>query len=224
MSDQMVPIPFPKLMEWILAEMKTKGTVFGIRRPYHADPAKYWDFFGGKLEMPFGPAAGPHTQLAQNLVAAYFAGSRFFELKTVQKIDGLDLPVAKPCIGGDDECYNVEWSTELYVPQALAEYVKAWVAIHVIAREFDLGAMDGFQFNMSLGYDLDGIKTEKIDTFIEGLKDAGQTQVFQDCLAWLADHAGLFERFNAGDLKDISAKICNSVTLSTLHGCPPPGN
>ena len=33
-------------------------------------------------------AAGPHTQLAQNLVAAYYAGARFFELKTVQKMDG----------------------------------------------------------------------------------------------------------------------------------------
>lgn len=221
MNDHMVPIPFPQLMNWILDEKKPQGTVFGLHRPYRADPQKTWEFFGGKLEMPFGPAAGPHTQLAQNLVAAYFAGGRFFELKTVQKIDGLDLPVAKPCIGGDDEAYNVEWSTELYVPEAMAEYIKAWVALHVIAREFGLGGMDGFQFNMSLGYDLEGIKTEKIDTFIEGLKDASQTQVFQDCLAWLADHVTLFEHFQAEDIQSISPAICNSVTLSTLHGCPP---
>lgn len=221
MSEQMVPIPFPQLMTWILEEKKTQGTVFGLHRPYLADPAKTWDFFGGKLEMPCGPAAGPHTQLAQNLIAAYYAGGRFFELKTVQKIDGRDLPVAKPCIGGNDECYNVEWSTELYVPEALAEYIKAWVAIQVIAREFGLGAMDGFQFNMSLGYDLEGIQSPKIDTFIEILKDASQTTVFQDCLAWLEAQTGLFARFRAADIKAISAKICNSVTLSTLHGCPP---
>ena len=29
------------------------------------------------METPCGPAAGPHTQLAQNIVAAYLTGSRF---------------------------------------------------------------------------------------------------------------------------------------------------
>ena len=44
--------------------------------------------FGETIETPFGPAAGPNTQLAQNIVAGYFGGARFFELKTVQKMDG----------------------------------------------------------------------------------------------------------------------------------------
>ena len=39
--------------------------------------------FDERIETPFGPAAGPNTQLAQNIVASYVAGSRFFELKTV---------------------------------------------------------------------------------------------------------------------------------------------
>ncbi|WP_230978083.1 hypothetical protein [Treponema vincentii] len=46
------------------------------------------ELFGQRFENPLGPAAGPHTQLAQNIVAAYAAGCRFFELKTVQKLDG----------------------------------------------------------------------------------------------------------------------------------------
>ena len=112
MSDIMTPIPFGELMNWILEEHK-KGTVFGLKRPFKADPDKYYTIFGRKLETPFGPAAGPHTQLAQNIIAAYYAGSRFFELKTVQILDGEDLPVSKPCILADDECYNCEWSTEL---------------------------------------------------------------------------------------------------------------
>ena len=33
---------------------------------------------------------------------------------------------------------------------------------------------------MSVGYDLAGIRTEKLDRFIEGLKDAAQTPVWQD--------------------------------------------
>ena len=221
MSDRMTPISFPKLMNWILDEKKTRGTVFGIHRPYIADTDHVWEIFGNKLEMPFGPAAGPHTQLSQNIIAAYYAGSRFFELKTVQKLDGEDLPVSKPCILADDEGYNCEWSTELYVPEAFDEYVKAWIAIKVIAREFGLGAMDGFQFNMSVGYDLDGIKTAKIDKFIEDLKNAGETPVFKECIAWLTDNIGLFSIFNADDISSISPAVCNSVTLSTLHGCPP---
>ena len=78
MGDRMTPIPFSRLMTWILEEKKTKGTVFGIHNPYRADKKRFWNMFGGKLETPFGPAAGPHTQLAQNIVAAYYAGKPLF--------------------------------------------------------------------------------------------------------------------------------------------------
>ena len=139
-----------------------RGAVFGIKRPFIADPDKTYEIFGRKLETPFGPAAGPHTQLTQNIVASYVAGSRFFELKTVQKLDGEDLPVSKPCIKADDECYNCEWSTELYVPQAMGEYIKAWFILHVMAKEFGLGGTDGFQFNISVGYDLAGLKKKRL--------------------------------------------------------------
>ena len=88
MSDIMKSIPFGQMMEWILAEYKRTGQVFGIPKAYVADQSETTEIFGRKLENPVGPAAGPHTQLAQNLVAAYYAGARFFELKTVQKMDG----------------------------------------------------------------------------------------------------------------------------------------
>ena len=98
MSDRMTPIPFAGLLDWILTEKETKGTVFGVHRPYQAGNGTVRRIFGRKLETPVGPAAGPHTQLTQNIVAAYYAGSRFFELKTVQILDGEDLPVNKPCL------------------------------------------------------------------------------------------------------------------------------
>ncbi len=220
MSDKMTPMPFGKMMEWILEEHE-KGSIFGIRKFFKADPQKHYEIFGRRLETPFGPAAGPHTQLAQNIAAAYLAGSRFFELKTVQKIDGEDLPVAKPCIRAEDECYNCEWSTELYVPQAFDEYVKAWFACRFLAKEYGLGDMDGFQFNMSVGYDLEGIQLEKIDRFIEGMKDASQTPVFEECRQWLLEHADRFRHFTKEDAAAVPAKITDSATLSTLHGCPP---
>ena len=111
----------------------------------------------------------------------------FFELKTVQKMDGAELSacVNKPCILADDEGYNCEWSTELTVPDAMGEYIKAWFILHVIAKEFGLGAQDGFQFNISVGYDLAGIKGDKVNTFIDGMMEAKDTVIFQECRKWL---------------------------------------
>ncbi|MFP3154256.1 putative selenate reductase subunit YgfK [Lachnospiraceae bacterium ZAX-1] len=221
MGDRMTPIPFGNLMDWVLTEKKKYGKVFGVRRPYKAIQGKVLTIFKERIETPFGPAAGPNTQLAQNIIAAYYAGSRFFELKTVQVIDGEDLPVAKPCILADDECYNCEWSTELRVPDALNEYVKAFVALKVISKEYALGGSDGFSFNMSVGYDLKGIQSEKINTFIDQIKDAGDTPVFKESIAWLKANIDRFEKVTLADVESIESVICTSATVSTLHGCPP---
>ncbi|MDO5564437.1 MAG: putative selenate reductase subunit YgfK [Eubacteriales bacterium] len=221
MRDIMTPIPFDSLMKWILDENKKHNKVFGLHTLYHANSKKTYSIFGKKIETLIGPAAGPHTQLAQNIIASYLEGARFIELKTVQKLDGLDLPVSKPCIKADDEGYNCEWSTELFIPQAFDEYVKAYFAIKILSKEWGLGDMDAFLFSMSVGYDLDGIKTKKINDFIEGLKDATNTPQFIECKEWLEKNIKLFKKFKKADISKISGKICNQVTLSTLHGCPP---
>lgn len=227
-TDTMTPIPFEKLLNRILDEYAKQKTIFGIRKFYKNTPNaeannRLLSIFGEKLEMPFGPAAGPHTQLAQNIIAAYVCGSRFFELKTVQILDGEDLPVSKPCIIAEDEAYNCEWSTELYVPEAFDEYVKAWFLLHILATEFSLGSADGFIFNMSVGYDLEGIKTKKIDCFIEGLKNASNTAIFAECKKATLDavHSGRLKNINAQDINAVKSTVCKSITLSTLHGCPP---
>jgi len=208
-------------MDMALSEYGRSGSLFGIHEPYRKTGGTCPDIFGEKLELPFGPAAGPHTQLAQNIIAAYASGARFFELKTVQTLDGEDLPVSKPCISAPDECYNVEWSTELYVPQAMDEYIKGWYALKLLSRELELGAGDGFVFNMSVGYDLEGIKSGKIDGFIEGLKNAEHTASWQTCRTWALENLSRFRRVDAEYIDGISPGICRSITLSTLHGCPP---
>ena len=223
MSDIMTCMPFGQLMDWVLQEKKGQDTVFGVHRPYTADPKNDMTIFTRNLETPVGPAAGPHTQLAQNIIASYYAGARFFELKTVQKMDGAELSacVNKPCILADDEGYNCEWSTELTVPDAMGEYIKAWFILHVIAKEFGLGAQDGFQFNISVGYDLAGIKGDKVNTFIDGMMEAKETVIFQECRKWLLDNADKFQNFTREDIEAIPSNVCNSATISTLHGCPP---
>ena len=223
MSDRMRVIPFGKLIQWILTEHEKENSIFGVsnNKFFRKDNSNNLELFGGSLENPVGPAAGPNTQLTQNIIASYVAGSRFFELKTVQIIDGEDLPVSKPCILAKDEGYNVEWSTELTVPDALNEYIKAWFALNILSKELSLGSSNGFVFNMSVGYDLDGIKSPKINTFIDGLKDASQTSIWKECKDFLLNNPGIFKGINKEFVEGISPNICKSITLSTLHGCPP---
>ena len=242
MSEKMVPLSIHELLSHIKTEYDRTKNAFAVHEAFvigrynewlkkyagslgeeasaNLDTHdKYLQIFGEKLEVPLGPAAGPHTQMAQNIISAYIGGARFFELKTVQTLDGEELAkcIARPCIKADDEGYNCEWSTELTVDQAYEEYVKAWCVLKVISIAFGLGAPDGFVFNMSVGYDLEGIKSEKIDRFIEGMKDASDRPIFAETISALKE----FYPSHIPLIENISPKICRSVTLSTLHGCPP---
>ena len=218
MSEKMYPIPFKSLMNWVVTEYANSGEIFGVRKAYHAT-GKSLPIFGERIETPFGPAAGPNSQLAQNIIAAYMAGARFFEVKTVQKMDGEELAacVPRPCILANDEGYNQEWSTELTVPQAMDEYIKAWCALKVLSKVYGFGDPNGFVFNMSVGYDLEGIKGEKVNTYIEGMKDATKTAIFGECKAVLKE---LFPE-ESDYIDAIDPRVSRSVTVSTLHGCPP---
>lgn len=223
MGDKMRPISFKQMITWTMEELKEKESIFGIHKNkfYKNDSGKYIELFGEKLASPLGPAAGPNSQLTQNIVASYLTGSRFIELKTVQVIDGKDLPVSKPCIHAQDECYNVEWSTELTVPKAYDEYIKAWFLLHVLMKELNLSEERDFMFNMSVGYDLDGIKSPKVDAYIEGMRNASTTKIWNECRETLLSNIDLFSNFSKEDLDKISPVVCPSITLSTLHGCPP---
>ena len=99
MSDKLYTYPIDKLLQWILKEEK-QGKILGIYKELHFSPSADNPFrtesYGKLLETPIGVAAGPHTQMSQNIIAAWLTGSRYIELKTVQTLDELD--VAKPCI------------------------------------------------------------------------------------------------------------------------------
>lgn len=225
MSEIMTPMPFEQLIRWMLEEYRSKGSVFGVNKNkfYKNESGKAVTILGQELSSPLGPAAGPNTQLTQNLVASYVAGFRFMELKTVQTMDGEDLRkcIPRPCINAEDEGYNCEWSTELTVQQAYEEYVKGWFAVHVAMKEFGLGDKTDCLFNMSVGYDFEGITSEKIDTYINNMADASGTDIWAKCKAHLLDNLNLFNNVTAEDIEQISPCVSSSITLSTLHGCPP---
>ena len=234
MGDIMRPIPFKQLLHWITEEYRSQWTIFGIPETnfFIKENRKSIQIFNEICGTPVGPAAGPHTQLAQNIVTAYLVGGRFFELKTVQKLDHLQFD--KPCIDARDEGYNTEWSTELSLEQAFDEYIKAWILLYFIESVFNMrvSTKHSFIFNMSVGYDLEGIKTPSMDSFINNLVDASKHSVFKYHLEELDSfirEANLLEAMRikgkVKGLKNISSMIspyiAQSVTLSTMHGCPP---
>lgn len=218
MSEHMTPLPFSALIRQLKEEIPRHGTCFGVTKLHPVVSGPSYPLPFGILETPFGPAAGPNTQLAQNLAAAYVAGARFFELKTVQILDGPELSVCipRPCIRTVDEGYNVEWSTELTCGQAQAEYVKGWFLLKILAKIYGFGDPNGFVFNMSVGYDLKGIQSEKVDSFIRGLQNAESLPIFRECQRVLLREFPEEAEF----IRSISPNICQSVTLSTMHGCP----
>lgn len=218
MSDTMKVQPFDILLKSVLNEFTHNQSIFGIHRSLFYTPRKDTpyateDMFGHHLATPIGPAAGPHTQLAQNIICAWLSGGRFIELKTVQIMDELEIP--RPCIDMEDEGYNVEWSQELKLDQSLNEYIKAWALIHILPRllGFEGEVPFGTIFNMSIGYDLEGIKSPPMTRFMDRLDDASAK--IDEIKMTLQRQ---FPQF--ADIK-IPPRLTNSVTLSTMHGCPP---
>ena len=225
MSEYMRLIEFPRLIEWALEEYKNEGSIFSISKEKfykNSNGKSLVTVFGDELGSAVGPAAGPHTQLAENLIASYLAGGRYMELKTCQIMDGEELMAAipKPCIIAEDEAYNCEWSTELKIEDAAAEYIKAEIAIRVLAKELGISDKKDFVLNMSVGYNLEGIKSPKVDNFINTLMDASDTKVFKDAIAYLKENIGMFKNVTLKDIESIDGKVCHSMTLSTMHGTP----
>ncbi len=171
-------------------------------------------FHGHLAATPFGPAAGPNTQLAQNIVLSWLAGGRIVELKTVQVKD--DLVIPRPCIDMQTVGYNVEWSQELKLEQSLEEYVKAALLIRMLVASGRLPlapGMDRTVFDMSVGYDLAGIRSERVQAFLAGMADTTP----------LLDRLRREIPAELGHLKgvDVPARLSDTLTLSTFHGCPP---
>ncbi len=217
MSDRFSIINFKQLVEITLNQIETKKAFLGIQeelffKPNKEDSFRYYQF-GHLLDTPLGVAAGPHTQLAQNIVAAWLTGARFIELKTVQTLDELD--VSKPCIDMQDEGYNCEWSQELKIEQSFHQYLNAWIIIHILKDKLDIGTNKevGVIFNMSVGYDYAGIMNDNVQWFFNKMADAS---------------VELEQKID--EIKDIYPNVVNlnispclsdNITLSTMHGCPP---
>ena len=209
------PFPIGPLATRMLREFEQRASIF------HLPGARFYqgragldlsvDFHGRRASTPLGPAAGPQSQMAQNLVLSWLAGCRILELKTVQVDDRLRIP--RPCIDAQTVGYNVEWSQELRLEESLAEYVKGAMLIEGLRSQAEFG-LQGVAaetiFDMSVGYDLAGIRSPRVQAFLSGMRD---------CRA-LVDELRP-ELPAAWRQLDFPTRLSDTLTLSTFHGCPP---
>jgi putative selenate reductase len=252
---ELVPIPFGQLLRRVHYEFDRRRAIFDLperkfyRRPSTADTCREdapgldlsVSYAGSRAANPVGPAAGPHTQLAQNIALCWLAGARVIELKTVQVNDRLTL--SRPCIDMATVGYNTEWSQELRLEDSLREYVKASMLIELLGaagvvdggdlpfdappsrlaqgkpgpksdRDWDSESGDWKRvvFDISVGYDLQGIRSPTIVRWLESMRDAG---VIVDEL-----RAEIPAEF--AHLRDLPFRtaIGTGITLSTFHGTP----
>ncbi len=215
-TADLYPLPFASLVNRLDHELARGGPLFELQRKDWWTPRPGADLslehLGKRLATPSGPASGPHTQLAQNLLMSWLTGSRFMELKTVQVDDQLVIP--RPCIHAPNLGFNVEWSQELRTWESSLEYVKGWMLVHMLASEHGPGLWPGVQssWDLSLGYDLAGLRSDKVQAFVAQLRDASQLVEFLR-----EELPGRLQRW--ADVP-VPTDICDSVTLSTFHGCP----
>jgi putative selenate reductase len=214
MTDRFSPISIQHLFKLIFKELNERDSIFGIPRSlfYHSHSTVNLrtEIFGTHLQNPLGVAAGPHSQMAQNIIGAWLCGARYIELKTIQTLD--ELEITKPCIDMQDEGYNCEWSQELNINQSFDEYLNAWILIHVLHHTLNFADKPDTIFNMSVGYNLSGIMEANVQGFFSRMND---------CSAELAlKRDELRSSFPAIDEIEIPIQISNNITLSTMHGCP----
>jgi putative selenate reductase len=214
------PFPFAALLHRLRHELESGVAVFELpRRDWHRPrPGLDLSFHhaGRRAANPCGPAAGPHTQLAQNMVQGWLAGARVFELKTIQVLDRLNIP--RPCIHVPHYGLNVEWSQELSLPVSVREYQKAAWLLEILRRGRAGGALpEGSDLDtvldLSVGYSLDGVRSPALSAALEALRRPAE--------GWRDLERGLPAELRAWAGDPPAGPIADCVTLSTFHGCPP---
>ena len=209
---ELVPIPLPLLLRRAFLEYRREGKIFDLPEGkfFRGIPGLDLsvDFHGHRASTPLGPAAGPHGQLAQNIVLSWLGGSRIIELKTIQVLDELHIP--RPCIDAANVGYNVEWSQELTLDQSLREYTSASMFLDVLTTSHLLGEIPADTvFDMSVGYNLEGIRSPRVRAWIQSMRNA----------------ASVIDQLRPGlpaEYRDLAFRtsISDTVSLSAFHGCP----
>ncbi|MEN8194761.1 MAG: FAD-dependent oxidoreductase, partial [Bacteroidota bacterium] len=94
------------------------------------------------------------------------------------------------------------------------EYLNAWIVIHILKDKFGWQNDEaGFIFNLSVGYNLEGIKKPNVQWFFDKMNDCSEELNLK-----IEQISSIYPHIN--EIK-IPTKLSDNITLSTMHGCPP---
>jgi len=178
----LVPVDFALLAQRAFFEFERRRSIFDLGEgQFHRGRAGYdlaTERHGRRVANPAGIAAGPHTQLAANIVLGWLAGARTFELKTVQVPEGAHAP--RPSIDLGDPCLHAATAHELRLEPALAEFVAAAMLIDMLRASTVLDGPQGddtfargdYVFDVSLGADPRSLRSPRVVAFVRSMQDA----------------------------------------------------
>lgn len=175
-------VDFAVLVQRAFFEWERRRTLFDLAESqFHRDRAGFdlsVQRHGRRIANPCGVAAGPHTQLAANIVLGWLAGARAFELKTVQVPEGAQAP--RPAIDLGEPCVHAATAHELRLEPVLGEFVGASMLIDMLRASGVLDGPGGDEtfasadcvFDVSLGADLRSLRSPRMVAFVRALQDA----------------------------------------------------
>lgn len=197
------PLSMSRMVEHVARELEMTSTVFSVAPGYRGTGAGVCLPFG-RLDLPLGTAPGPHGLLAQNLVCAYVAGARFLSLAPL----GEAIPTM--AVGSDGVCRRRARSGGALNPkQAAAEAVKGSVLIQLLCRELGLGDPRGMTLAMCLRGEETFLTRGDTRTYIDTLRNAAQTEIWQECLAAAKKAVGRFNSIEREDLDELDPCLSN---------------
>lgn len=209
-------IPLEKHLESIIKEFTIYGSIYGYpkqgfyKNQYPVDT----QIRDKNIITPIGIAAGPHSQLAHNIVLSFLHGARTFELKLAQRPD--DLEVLKYGRFKGNGTSGNGWNQTVDLGILKKEFINAYLLLKALESEEILGIEKGHTFyrtlfDLSVGVDLRGITSARMKNWMNRLVNGSE------CIGEALDQ--LPERFSFLKGRSISPFVANSVTLSVFHGC-----
>lgn len=200
MTNLLQPLPMERMVEHIARELEMTSTVFSVSPGYRSA--------GTGAQIPLGTAPGPHGLLAQNLVCAYVAGARLLSLAP------LGAAVPEMTVGSDGVCRRKARSGAVSPRRAAAEAVKASVLIQLLCRELGLGEPGDATLVMALPGERAFLERPEVTAYLDALRDASTTDLWQDCLTAAKGAVGCFNNIEREDLAELDPHISNVARVT----------
>lgn len=187
---------FPDVVTNVINEYNINKTIFGIHIPANKIPENH---------PHVGVFSAIHCSSAQGIISCFLSGA---DICVLPPFDGESFLIPKIC--GSDGVLRFTDCCSLSADIMLGEYIKAWLAINVLSKEFNIGSTD-FSFSIYCQCRPNGI-SDSAKAILNQFSDISENALFLNCKQWLCSHIDLFDNVDTGYISEISAApVKNSI-------------